>query len=81
VSGVCHWCGPTDRELRPYGPGGAEVCLPCTEADPERERAAHAAFDALMAGAEAISPTGVIAIGESTGPRPFDPREATRGQQ
>ena len=71
----CHYCGPTDRELRPYGPGGSDVCFPCATATPEREAAAQSAFGALLDGAEAISATGVVAIGEQSGPRPFDPRE------
>lgn len=79
---VCYYCGPTDRELRPYGPGGSPICFPCMKASPEREEAAKQAFGALLDGSAAISPTGVVAIGESDGPRPFDPREAdTREDQ
>lgn len=75
LSPSCYYCGPTDRELRPYGPGGSDVCFPCATATPERDAAAKAAFGALLDGAEAISTTGVVAIGEQSGPRPFDPRE------
>jgi hypothetical protein len=73
---VCHYCGPTDRELRPYGPGGSTVCFPCATATPERNAAAQGAFGALLDGSAAITTTGVIAIGEADGPRPFDPAEA-----
>lgn len=72
---TCHYCGPTDRELRPYGPGGSTVCFPCATATPGRDQAAKRAFGALLDCAEAISTTGVVAIGEASGPRPFDPRE------
>jgi len=73
---ACHYCGAVERDLRPYGPGGAWVCFQCATETPEREAAAKAAFGALLDGAEAISPTGVAAIGERGGPRPFDPRIA-----
>lgn len=73
---TCHYCGPTDRELRPYGPGGSTICHPCMKATPEREESAKAAFGALLDGSAAISTTGVVAIGEASGPRPFDPNEA-----
>lgn len=75
IAEACHYCGSTIRDLRPYGPGGAYVCFPCGTATPEREAQAKAAFGALLDGAEAISPTGLVAIGEQSGPRPFDPRE------
>lgn len=74
----CHYCETTDRELRPYGPAGSWVCFPCIKADPARERAAAAAYGALLDAAGEISPSGVVAVGEESGPRPFDPREATR---
>ena len=74
----CHYCSTTDRDLRPYGPGGSWVCFPCTTETPEREKQAQSAFGALLDGSEAISPTGLVAIGESTGPRPFDPNETVR---
>lgn len=73
----CHYCGTTKEDLRPYGPEGSWVCFPCATATPEREAAAHAAFGALLDGAEAISPSGIVAIGEPEGPRPFDPQEAS----
>lgn len=72
---TCHYCGTSEKDLRPYGPGGAWVCFPCAMATPEREAQAEAAFGALLEGAEAISPTGIVAIGEQSGPRPFDLRE------
>jgi len=49
----CHYCGTTERDLRPYGPGGSNVCLPCVEADPAREEAAMNAFAAMLDAAEA----------------------------
>lgn len=76
---TCFYCGPTDRELRPYGPGGATICFPCMKASPEREAAAGRVFGALLDANDAISPSGIVAIGESSGPRPFDPRELQPG--
>lgn len=32
----CFYCGPTEKELRPYGPDGAPVCYDCAFATPER---------------------------------------------
>lgn len=69
--GTCHYCGPTDRELRPYGPGGSDVCFPCAMETPEREAAAKAAFGVQLDAAEAVSPLGVAAIGTGDGPVPF----------
>lgn len=81
---ACHHCGVTaeewakqGRELRPYGPGGTWICFPCMKATPEREATAHGAYGALLDSAAAITTTGVIAIGDATGPRPFDPKEAS----
>jgi len=85
---VCHYCKKPENfavdnqsELRPYGPGGAWVCFRCAfdGEHPDRGKQAEAAFGALLDGAEAISTTGVVAIGDPTGPRPFDPREAACG--
>lgn len=75
---ACHYCGSTDEEMRPYGPGGSAVCFPCATATPEREAATSSAFGALLDAAESISVSGAVAIGEPGGPRPFDPREASR---
>ena len=48
---TCHYCGkgenfPADpkSELRPYGPGGADVCYGCATATPEREQQAKGNF-------------------------------------
>lgn len=77
VEHTCHYCGPTDKELRPYGPGGSDICFPCVTSTPEREAAAKGAFGALLDGAEVIS-GGVVMIGTEEGPVPFDPTTATQ---
>jgi hypothetical protein len=74
----CHYCGATDRELRPYGPGGAKVCFECATSTPEREAEVAGRHGALLEASGAISPTGLVAIGEDGGPRPYDPRESAR---
>lgn len=77
----CHYCGKSREQLlaegkrdplRPYGPGGSWVCFGCATATPEREAAADATFGVLLQANSLISPTGVVAIGEADGPRPFD---------
>lgn len=75
----CHYCGPTERELRPYGPGGSEICFPCMKATPEREEAAKNAFGGLLDAVEVVSP-GPVMIGTSEGPVPFDPDRIKKGQ-
>ena len=64
----CHFCGTTESELRPYGPGGSDICFPCMKADPEREAAAQGAYGALLEAAGSM--TGVASIGTSAGPQP-----------
>ena len=72
---TCHYCKTDEKDLRPYGPGGAWVCYDCAMATPERESQAQAAFGGLFEASEAISTTGIVAIGEQSGPRPFNPKE------
>lgn len=62
----CYYCGPTDRELRPYGPGGSSVCFPCATETPEREEAAKNAFGAQLEAVGAVSET--VAVGTDLGP-------------
>lgn len=66
MSEGCHYCGTTEKELRPYGPGGSNVCFPCATATPEREASAKSAFGALLDGVGAV--TSVVAIGQPSGP-------------
>lgn len=84
VQPICCVCGRAEDhalsergkftvELRPYGPRGAPICFECATATPEREAQADAAFGALLAANEAVSPVGVAMIGASDGPVPFDP--------
>ncbi len=74
----CHYCGITatdlaPNELRPYGPGGSDVCYPCMKADPARETAAAAVYRTLLEAAAAASPTTAAEVGTPDGPRPFNP--------
>lgn len=66
---TCHYCGPTDAELRPYGPGGSTVCGPCVKATPERAAAAREVYLALFDAAYKEG-GGVVTIGHEDGPRP-----------
>lgn len=65
---VCHYCGPTDEELRPYGPGGAPICFPCMKAKPEREKAARAELG------RRFDKAGPVAVLTPDGPKPFPRR-------
>lgn len=58
----CHYCGTSERMLRPYGPAGADVCHACANATPERTAATTAAMVAVFAAAEAMSPTHVVVL-------------------
>ena len=70
---TCCYCGSHERELRPYGPGGADLCFPCMKATPGREEQAKSAYGALLEGAEAASALGGGAVvGQSVGPQPLD---------
>ena len=71
----CHYCGRADREVRPYGPGGATVCHPCATETPERQVAAEGAYGALLAAAGAVSPVNTVVIGRQSGPQPYVPRD------
>lgn len=67
---TCHYgCGAT-KDLRPYGPGGAQICFTCMKATPERERQAEQVFAAQLAAAEAISDIGVVVLSSD---RPVEP--------
>ena len=72
---ACYYCGAGDQRqvLRPYGPGGSDVCLSCVldPAHPEREAAAAAVFTAQAAAAAAVSPRGMVVLDGTTGPNPY----------
>lgn len=79
---TCHYCGRAENfpaapgskqvELRPYGPGGSDVCFECATSSPEREKQTERAFGTILQGNEAISPVGIAAITDK-GLIPFDP--------
>lgn len=66
---ACHYCGTTERSLRPYGPGGAFICLPCGHETPERLAETDANMALALELAEAASPDGVVFITDD-GPMP-----------
>lgn len=53
---TCYYCGPTDKELRPYGPGGSTVCFPCATKTPEREKRTKANFGVQLDAINAVGP-------------------------
>jgi hypothetical protein len=62
----CHYCGTTERALRPYGPGGAPVCNPCVHTDPAREAEAKRRYGLALdraqkhTGAAQLTPAGPV---------------------
>lgn len=73
---VCYWCGTDCEGLRPYGPGGSWCCVDCAVADDDRFNECAGRFHALVDAAEAISPTGIVAV-DADGPRPWTYEEVT----
>jgi len=66
----CCYCGcenrEGDKELRPYGPNGADICFGCMMESPEREEEATRQF------AMQLDACGDVAIiGTSVGPYPL----------
>lgn len=61
----CYYCKRSDREMRPYGPGGSQLCFPCMmdPKHPEREEDAKAAFRVQMDASEIVG-RGVTVLGD-----------------
>lgn len=76
----CYYCRRSDRDMRPYGPGGSALCFACMTdpQHPEREEAAKRAFFVQIEASEVVG-GGVSVLGEN-GPRPAteDEREIVR---
>jgi hypothetical protein len=67
----CSVCGTTEKELRPYGKDGADICYPCGMA-PENIQETSRQFDRVMAKAEQeAGENGVVEIGPGHPPRPM----------
>lgn len=60
-------------ELRPYGPGGADICFECALATPEARAQTEHAFAALLDATRQISDGPVMLGADTNGPVPFDP--------
>lgn len=59
--------GVGDRELRPYGPGGRDVCAGCVfDGPPEREEEARQQLGARLLTGEPL----ILDPSEQIGPRP-----------
>lgn len=67
---TCCVCGGSNgtgkAELRPYGPGGADICHGCAFAGPEMRKSTEKQFKALLDGAGA-NPV----LGDEDGPQPI----------
>ena len=87
IERICEQCKkPEDfpanpgSELRPYGPGGTNICYDCAfnEGNRELQTQVENNFYGLLEANAEIAPQGIVAIGEPTGPRPFDLNELTK---
>lgn len=67
----CHYC-PATEDLRPYGPGGADICYDCATATPEREAEVKQNFLTQLEAAAAADSDGIGMIGLESGPVPKD---------
>ncbi len=67
---ICCYCKKENGETRPYGPGGAACCFDCAMLDANMTTTTQQAVSQLKA-AEEQSASGVVFIGEETGPRPL----------
>jgi hypothetical protein len=59
----CWFCDEIKPEMRPYGPGGHNLCFACLKATPEREAAARRAFGVQLEVAE-VAGQGVSVLTE-----------------
>ncbi len=77
---VCYDCGDSENfprdtekgrqvELRPYGPGGAQVCFQCMKKTPETEQSAQRNFGVQLDANEVVG--GGATLLTSDGPVPF----------
>ena len=65
----CFYCSKTGKEMRPYGPRGANICYSCGTS-PEHQAETARNFDAQLDAAGRVS-----VIGEESGPRPLGKKE------
>lgn len=72
----CYYCGTTEAELRPYGPGGSPLCFACMKADPEREAEAGRNLEAQLDAAQAASDIGSAILAHGQAPNPLTAESA-----
>lgn len=64
---ICFYC-KEDADTRPYGPGGAGVCLPCLTADEERNSAAQDVFlEGVRNTMDLLKDGGLVILDAETG--------------
>ena len=64
----CKLCGK-DKETRPYGRGGMQICFDCAMATPSTKAQTERAFVAQLNHARSAS--NVVVLGEDCGPYPL----------
>ena len=75
---ICCYCGPTKKELRPYGPDGATCCYDCMNSSEERRAIVAQQFYAAKRRAESESLVGIAIYGSENGPMPLLPKKGFR---
>ena len=90
---TCHYCGRAENfprvasrgpqvELRPYGPGGAQVCFQCAMETPERKAQTGRMFGVQLEAAETAG--GRVSTLTPQGPEPglqLPPESTKEGQR
>lgn len=57
----CYICNE-EKETRPYGEHGQDICFPCMQADPVQHDIATNNLSAIVNATSFISPSGMVAI-------------------
>jgi hypothetical protein len=72
----CYVCSE-EKETRPYGEHGQDICFTCMQADPVQLDIASSNLSSMVNAASIVSPTGIVAIdGEVI--RPSTPDDLAR---
>lgn len=75
----CYVCS-VEKETRPFGEHGQDICFDCMQADPVHYDIATNNLTAIVAATSFISPTGIVTIdGEEI--RPATPDDIARDDQ
>lgn len=74
---VCSVCKKT-ADTRPYGTGGADICIECATATPEAQAATSQRYLMQLDAAANADSVGSVVIGSEDGPKPLKPAKGRR---